>query len=657
MLADAGMSSLATRRDKRFSFKGHNVRQRRRGTSTLLLIMVGTTVASFFSLQIHGQQKQAGGRLFSAFANLDKLPGLDNSTREIFEFLARKARDPFAGGPSKTTMDLGNATVDIDLQNQKQWTLRVIENPEDGEEEEEAHLTVAGVNGELMYSFLFDTERSRYKPPPSSGMQRVALGVTSLDNGRDIDWHTTVEGHGQRIHLTSQNDTLVYDVGLHAKLNLTSALLVDYMVDAKRRPDLDGAKFNPLQKGFGVYGLKPDYTRQGGRITIKTDIGNVSIGVDQRDPDENVEGDEFLDHDLEYHLGTPLIPGLEKIELRYATENRTQAYSAKVKLDSFNGLSNSIKLGLADGQPHVDAEVGWQVPLPAGLTVSAEGKFSARDLSQGVEVSPVRLHADANFEGRLPLMRPGSGLTFGATLDPKTRMIANPHGKLQVNAGTGLANVRMKANIREDGMASGALGAGARFGDIALTYQASTERVNVTRALDAVLAEDVEKATGELFNAMYSLVQHPAIQHAMELKYSPAAQVQEVYAAARGTLSKLSGLALPQGGASVWARLTHNPKMHGGNPRLQLGIQYNLGKITTEEVTFDSENSKDVELMAKQADAMRGRLSAQAANMKDQATRYISNSNSDGPPSRGTSTATRHEMPEGVSDFFKKLRG
>jgi len=86
-----------------------------------------------------------------------------------------------------------------------------LENPEDGEEEEEAHLTVAGVNGELMYSFLFDTERSRYKPPPSSGMQRVALGVTSLDNGRDIDWHTTVEGHGQRIHLTSQNDTLVYD--------------------------------------------------------------------------------------------------------------------------------------------------------------------------------------------------------------------------------------------------------------------------------------------------------------------------------------------------------------------------------------------------------------------------------------------------------------
>jgi len=645
-------------RQHRWSCQARSVKQKKSASGLLLIVAVSAGIIGWRDTWSHSRWTQ-NYKLAPAFASTDRLPDLDNTTRNVFDFLVSKVHMPFKRIPSRTEVDLEKALLEVNLKDPKDWSVLLIEKPENlqKQEEGEPHLTVAALDEEMFYSFVFDTATSRLKPPEGSGVQRFALGFTSMDHGNDVDWYTTIEANGQRIFATADNGTLVYDFGFHAQLNLTDKVSVDYMLDAKRRPNGAGPKFQLLKHGFKWKTVQPDYTRQGGRITVYTQFGDFILGVDEQDPD--VAANDFPDHDFEYHVETPTIPGLEKIEFRVATENHTALYTTTMNFDSAGGLKNNLKIGSMGGHPFVDAEFGLHATLPAGINVSAQGTAVANEFISGFEISPVRVQAAVDLGERLPLIKAGSLVMLGARLNPATRDVEHPHGKLQFNMGAGPAKAHLKAKLEEDGFASSSLGVGANLGGVALAYQASVEPVNVNHRLVKATVPAINNSTDEVVvgsesaeemtDSMDSIQQEPSIQHSVELKYVPGADVMEAYNSARSALAKLAGLSLPPGGASVWGRIMQNAKMHGGRPRLQLGVQYNLGRMTTEDVTFDSEK-RDLDKLHTEADALHDHLASKAMRMKRQASGFLQDCGSVGPPSLHTfpavSLRTRRAQPQ-----------
>mmetsp|Transcript_160427 Transcript_160427/g.514909 ORF Transcript_160427/g.514909 Transcript_160427/m.514909 type:complete len:226 (+) Transcript_160427:639-1316(+) len=194
-------------------------------------------------------------------------------------------------------------------------------------------------------------------------------------------------------------------------------------------------------------------------------------------------------------------------------------------------------------------------------------------------------------------------------MDLVTRRASRPHGNLKLRVGgSSPISLRARARLHEDGVAVGAVGVGLRVGDVSVAYEATGRRIDTSLLFDAgdkgFQVAALAAALGE------------ATSHVLEVKYSPAAQVQDAYKAARSAISTFSTFNLPTGGAEIWARITRSALDHGGRPRIQLGLSYNLGRIKSEEVSFDSSREEDAALLDQFGRSLEARMKDRAAKMQ-----------------------------------------
>jgi len=462
--------------------------------------------------------------------------------------------------PEHTKVRVGPLDVDALIKDASHWKVTVAEPGKD------AAAVFSNLDGTgTEFSVAFDSAQS--KVPMPSWVERLGFSATGNENKlAAAEWELGVYGkHGRHIAATQTDGQIIYDASIGFEVPTPADVTVRYAADAKRRPVVNGTKFD----------VKPTEFQQG--VGLKMDVPNGMAKFSA------------------YQTGVSL--GLDNMEL-------TAAYQGKLE-----GVRGSPTVGgqaaLKQGNPEMIATLGM---------VGPKGTKGAVDVGVKNGVVAVRGRGDVSYEQEI-----APGVTVKAATGLQvTPVVAGPAGMPEGAAGPkiGLQPVTVAAIADLTKVSEGAAGPGSEaavsaqysmgasrpsaiLGAMKLKTPASTALVNgeldVKGAVDGngavMVAVGGKAAIGDAVQLRYS--GNTGGNHFAEAVYTPAAAMREAAMQLAATLMQIESSKLPDLNeapvqASTFARAFVK---NGGKPRLQVGFNYGIDGpvgISGEDVLFDT---------------------------------------------------------------------
>jgi len=386
--------------------------------------------------------------------------------------------------------------------------------------------------GPASYGIAYDSAKSRFKVPEKYGIKRVAVSAASQESDQqDFDVTVDVEGESARhFSFTANNDSFVYDASVGVEVPAPFGVTGLYSVDAKRRA--------------GGVGILPGWLRQSLGLQYRSEaLGDTKVILHQRDPDLNETG---LDYEAVYR-GRLRAPGSPEYALRALRGRGGPSYAAALDLRGPGGLEGGVGVELPPGGGAPASGYGRLSALRGvapGVAVRADARVKATSGGKAgegaLELEPIQVKGTADLSTLLPRLAAGGS---EAVVSARYR----PGDDRPVLRGAALLNTRPLGPVRL--AAAGEMdGQGKAAGSLKVMSVGGQARY------EAHVGDRGVKQIGEIV--------------------APAT--------------------LQRGRGQLYGRVTHSRQEHNGQPRLQLGMRYDVGlgseavRLAGESVAFDS---------------------------------------------------------------------
>jgi len=433
--------------------------------------------------------------------------------------------------PNHTRLTLGAFEIDALIQDAAHWKVGIAEK---GQSAMPAVVASNTGGNDTEFSIQYDSTRSRLSLP--KGVKRLAVTGHGLDSDlENFDWTVDVDGEqGRHLSLTEQDGEIVYDASMGFEMAGPRGSNVRYAIDAKRRKK--GAK----------YDFKPDWVRQGVGVEMKSKAGAFKASVLQPD------GRGHPEFNIQYRGKAEARPGQPETTLQATIADGKPVLLGSVGVSSRQGLQGAIDFGLKDGAPTVvgRGDILLKREVAPGVTVAAGTGALA------VAVTP----KDANLQRAA--LKPVS-LAAGVDLGKMLPDYAGSGSVLQVQTGYRVgarkpegASVALRLSTKDNAAVSGELVAAA----------------DVDASGQLMGKVDVRATSGNV-NVRYQAESTGPNQFAEVLYRPPKTARESMLDAARSAF----GVQIPGEGLKQAAAFGRAIQRDGGKPRLQLGVQYELG--------------------------------------------------------------------------------
>jgi len=403
--------------------------------------------------------------------------------------------------------------------------------------------------GRTTYALDYDTNRASFKPKLGLGAKAIRFSAAGAgsDDGVDADWSLRVSGsEGNHFSVTTDGGEVVYEGALTHERQIAEKLSALYAVDAKRRR---------ADKGLG--GLLPGWLRNSLGLRYSSAFGDVKVNAYQEpEAKTGVTVRAIYQGDLA-NITLREMPGSPTVALAVGPNPDADglAYAGTLKVKGPMGVRGSLNVRNQQGETQVSAHanLAGEKEVREGLKVSANTQVLAAPgaLGAAVELAPVEVKATADL-GTLAEKYLNKGSTLTAVARHKVGEAQPQLGLAAIVDAKPIGPLKLGAAARLfGGQLLGKLDASATVGNVATSYK-------VTK-----VAQGEQQAALHVASATW-----PA-----ERKADSSGRMQ------------------PQ----LYGRVTQNPQDHGGKPRLQLGMVYDLSKggakISGASNAFDSGSS------------------------------------------------------------------
>jgi len=469
------------------------------------------------------------------------------------------------GSPHKSKLVLDGAVdVDTRVHSKDNWEVKVAE---DGHGDKTG-VAVHNEGGKITFAGHYDSSESEVKPPAALGLHRVVVSASQGKAVEDFDWAFDVEGkNGRRVSVTADDGMVVYDASVGIDLPVNDKLSLQYAIDAKRRAHKDGPRFNVLEKQFNLAALKPDWSRQGGAVTV----GGLKASVHQKNPDSAEK--VLLDYHVDYTLERADLLGTVNTETTVSAtmEDGNASYGASAKVKALGAIDGGFNIKYANGKPSVTtygdiSKTHLLMPgVALGVGTGLEVDPLMADLAQLLQMKPVNIDADIDLSELAPkIMDEASRLklhTRFAIGDAKPTLDLS--GSIQTRSDLPL-HLAATGKLDDSGAMAGSVKVNGAALGVKARYEASGSRAD-------------------------------GVKQIAEIQYIPDPVFESVVQAAADVSSaagRSKAVTVPKG-AGAFARVSKSASEHDGKPRVQMGITYDFGtggiRQIGEDVTYDSE--------------------------------------------------------------------